>query len=83
MLVATCVLTSAAFGRFPALFNTFYAGVDLLIFLGVVRDLIVMRRVHPVYLYALPALIVGQSFVMHVVLTDSPQWHKIANAILR
>jgi hypothetical protein len=29
------------------------------------------------------ALIVGQSLVMHVVLTDSPQWHKIANAILR
>jgi hypothetical protein len=83
MLVATCVLTAAAFGRFPELFNTFYAGVDLLIFLGVVRDLIVIRRVHPVYLYALPALIVGQSLVMRVVLTDSPQWHKIANAILR
>jgi hypothetical protein len=83
MLVTTCVLTSAAFGRFPALFNTFYAGVDLLIFLGVVRDLIVTRRVHPVYLYALPALIVGQSIVMHVVLTDSPHWHKIANEILR
>jgi hypothetical protein len=83
MLVATCALTAAAFGRFPALLNTFYAGVDFLIFLGVVRDLVVTRRVHPVYLYALPALIVGQSLVMHVVLTDSPQWHKIANAILR
>ena len=83
MLITTCVLTAAAFGRFPALFNTFYAGVDLLIFLGVARDLIVTRRIHPVYLYALPSLIVGQFLVMHVVLTDSPQWHKIANAILR
>lgn len=83
MLVATCVLTAAAFGRFPALFKTFYAGVDLLIFFGVVRDLIVMRRVHPVYLYALAALVVGQSFVMDVVHTESPKWHSIANAILR
>jgi hypothetical protein len=83
MLVATCVLTAAAFGRFPALFNSFYAGVDLLIFLGVLRDLIVNRRVHPVYLYALPLLIVGQSFVMYLVITHSPHWSKIANAILR
>lgn len=83
MLIATCVLTAAAFGRFPALFTWFYAGVDLLIFLGVIRDLIVTRRVHPVYLYALPALIVGQSFVMHLVNTSSPQWLKIADAILR
>jgi hypothetical protein len=83
MLVATCALTAAAFGRFPALLNTFYAGVDLLIFLGVLRDLIVIRRVHPVYLYALPALIVGQSFVMYLVITRSPHWMKIAHAILR
>jgi hypothetical protein len=57
--------------------------VDLLIFLGVVRDLIVMRRVHPVYLYALPALIVAQTFAMHLLLTAPPQWLAITNAILR
>ena len=83
MLVATCVLTAAAFGRFAALPVWFYAGVDLLIFVGVVRDVIVTRHVHPVYVYALPVLIVGQAFVMHLVITSSPQWLKIANVILR
>jgi hypothetical protein len=28
-------------------------------------------------------LVVGQSFVMDVVHTESPKWHSIANAILR
>src|SRR5882724_1875754 len=44
MLMASCALTAAAFGRFPiaALRDVwFYAGVDSLILLGVVRDLVV------------------------------------------
>src|SRR5437867_2489120 len=68
MLVATCALTAAAFGRFPenllpSVF--FYAGVDFLILLGAVRDLLVMRSIHPVYRYALPAYIAGQVLVMY------------------
>ena len=58
MLVATCALTDAAFGRFPHLPLIWSpAGVDLLILCGVLRDLIADRRVHKVYLYALPAFI--------------------------
>ena len=71
MLIATCALTAAAFVRFPQVFHSwpwFYAGVDLLVFLGVVRDLIVIRRVHPVYRYALPALIVAQVTIMDTIL---------------
>lgn len=86
ILIASCALTAAAFGRFPhdlLPFKWFYAGVDLLVFLGIVRDLIVTRRVHPVYLYALPALIVAQTFAMHLLLTAPPQWLRISNAILR
>ncbi len=86
MLVTSCVLTAAAFGRFPShafSYNWFYSGVDLLIFLGAVRDLIVMKRVHPVYLYALPALIVGQSFVMYLVDAVPPWWLKLTNAVVR
>jgi hypothetical protein len=85
MLVASCALTAAAFGRFPNhafSYNWFYSGVDVLVFLGVVRDLIVMKRVHPVYLYALPALIVGQSFVMYLVDAVPAWWLKIANAMV-
>jgi len=86
ILIATCALTSAAFGRFPPQimpYVWFYAGVDILILLGVVRDLIVNRRVHQVYLYALPAFIVAQIAVMHTYLHASPWWTNIANAILR
>jgi hypothetical protein len=63
-LVATCLLTAAAFGRFPTTLIPhywFYAGVDVLIFLGAVRDLIVTKRIHPVYVFALPLLALGQT----------------------
>ena len=44
----------------------FYAGVDFLILLGVIRDLIVNRSIHQVYRYALPAIILGQVVVMYI-----------------
>jgi hypothetical protein len=81
MLVATCSLTAASFGRlFPG--EYFYAGVDLLIVLGVIRDLIVNRRVHQVYLYGLPLFIVGQIVVTYTVVHQLPFWQKIAHAIV-
>jgi hypothetical protein len=86
ILIASCALTAAGWGRFPGSFFQgayFYAGVDLLILLGVVRDLIVNRRVHVVYKYALPAFIVGQTFVMYTIVTNQAYWVKIADAILR
>jgi hypothetical protein len=85
LLIASCALTAAGFGRFPAAIlppNLFYAGVDLLILLGVVRDLIVNKRVHPVYLYGLPALIFWQIFVTYTFTHNSPWWLAIAHAIL-
>ncbi len=85
MLIATCVLTSAAWGRMPNVtFATvwFYSGVDALILLGALRDLLVMKRVHRVYWYALPILVLGQVFVMRTLLTLAPWWVRIANAIL-
>ncbi len=53
IFIATCGLMDAAFGRFDYLFNNnlFYPCLDLLIVLGVARDLLVDRRVHKVYLY--------------------------------
>jgi hypothetical protein len=86
MLIATCALTAAAWGRIPNqtfAFVWFYSGVDALILLGALRDLIVMKRVHRVYWYALPALVVGQVFVMRTLLSGAPWWARIANAILR
>ena len=85
MLIATCALTAAAFGRFPARLlphQFFYSGVDVLILVGVVRDLIVTGRVHRVYLYVLPAFIVGQSIVSYTVFHHLPYWQKIAHTML-
>lgn len=84
VLIASCALTAAGWGRFPFIPEAFfYGGVDLLIFLGVVRDWIVNRNVHVVYKYALPAFMIAQTFTMYTVLTSAPWWLKIENAILR
>jgi hypothetical protein len=84
VLIASCALTAAGWGRFPFIPEAyFYAGVDSLILLGVLRDWIVNRRVHVVYKYALPAFIVAQTIVMYTVETKATYWLKIAHAILR
>ena len=85
MFVATCALTAASFGRFPQWLlphDVFYAGVDILILLGVLRDVIVNRRVHPIYLYVLPAFIVSQTVVLYTVNHSLPYWTRIAHSIL-
>lgn len=74
MLVATCTLTAAAFVRFPSFFHPwpwYHLGADLLILLAVIRDLIVLGRVHAVYLYSLPLLFVAQVGIMSTVV---PLW---------
>ena len=86
MLIATCVLTAAAWGRVPNptfAYVWFYSGVDALILLGVLRDLIVMKRVHRVYWIALPVLVVAQVFVMRTLLSGAAWWARIADGILR
>ena len=83
--MATCALTAASFGRFPEWLlphEFFYAGVDLLIFLGVLRDVIVNRRIHRIYSYVLPAFIVGQTIVTYTVIHNLPYWIRIAHSIL-
>jgi hypothetical protein len=85
ILVATCILTSAAFGRFPTNFFPpayFYSGVDALILLGALRDLVVMRRVHKIYLYTLPLLFAAQSAVVWIVNHNWAPWVHISKAIL-
>lgn len=78
MFLATCVLTAAAFGRIPALDHAewFYLGVDALILAGALRDRVVEGRVHPVYRYGLPAIVIGQLITACVRWT--PQWLALA-----
>jgi hypothetical protein len=85
MFLATCALTIAAFNRFPASVvpnNWGYAGVDVLVFLGVARDLFVTKRIHPIYLYGLPIMVLGQALTMHIFLTKEPEWMVIAHRII-
>jgi hypothetical protein len=84
MLIASCVLTDAAFARFPLVPLAFSPGcVDALILLGILRDLIVDRRIHKVYLYAFPLLLLFQIFSMQTYLHSSPWWVRIATVLLR
>lgn len=83
MLIASCALTAAAWGRLPESVLPgfwFYAGVDLLIMMGAAHDLIVNRRIHRVYLIALPLFIVGQIAISQITFTE--WWKSFAHAIL-
>jgi hypothetical protein len=86
MLMATCCLTGAAFARFPESMvpaNGFYACVDLLILLGVLRDLLVTRRVHVVYRYALPCMMASQALAQYLLLATPPLWLSITHRIVQ
>jgi hypothetical protein len=85
ILIATCALTAAGFGRFPENIlprELFYAGVDALILLGVIRDWLVNRRVHTVYRYVLPAFVVGQAFVIFTLVRQLAWWRVISHALV-
>jgi len=84
VFVATCELMDAAIGRFDFWFNhsIFYVGLDFLIVLGVVRDLVVDGRIHKVYLYALPVLVVGQSITVYLWRANPAWWQAVTHAIL-
>jgi hypothetical protein len=84
IFVATCGLMGAAFARFDYVFdhNLIYPCLDLLILLGVARDLLVDRRVHKVYLYALPLLIVGQNLAIYMWRSNPSWWQGITHVIM-
>jgi hypothetical protein len=70
LVLATCGLLAAAFARFDYVFyhSLFYVCVDAVMLLGVARDLLVDGRVHKVYLYAIPMVVIGQNLAIYL-------WH--------
>jgi hypothetical protein len=84
VFIASCGLMDAAFGRFDYLFNhnLFYACLDLLMLLGVMRDLLVDGRVHKAYRYALPVLVVGQAISLYAWRANPAWWRVATHAIL-
>ena len=65
MFLATCMLLDAGLARFPlpdAWFDAawFYIAIDGLVLIAMARDFMALRRVHPVFVAALPLVAVGQ-----------------------
>jgi hypothetical protein len=84
MLIGTCALMEAAFGRMPI--SHIYlgpVGVDALILFGAARDAIVDRRVHKVYLYALPPMVLLQIIAEYTFVQQSSWWSRCGNYLLR
>jgi hypothetical protein len=84
MLIATCVLTGAAFGRISIMHSPlyFHGGIDGLILLGALRDLAISRRIHTVYLIAFPLLVATQTAAAHIFLHRSAFWISIAHRLI-
>lgn len=84
IFIASCELMDAAIGRFDFMFNhnLFYLAVDGLIVLGMARDWVVDKRVHKVYLYALPSMMVVQCLAIYAWRINPTWWQAITQAIL-
>lgn len=84
LFLATCELMDAAIGRFDFWFNhsLFYAGLDVLIVLGMLRDWAVDGRVHKVYWYALPPIIVLQNVAIYLWRVNPAWWQATTRSIL-
>ena len=55
--------------------------LDVLIVAGIVRDLVVDRRVNKVYLYGFPAILVLQACAMYLGRAN-PSWWQAANPVI-
>ena len=84
LVVGTCCLLDAGFGRFQYIFDhdLMYWCLDGVILLGVARDLLVDRRVHKVYLWALPAVVVGQNLAMYLWRAKPGWWVSVCKETL-
>lgn len=84
IFIASCQLMDAAVGRFDFIFNhnLFYPVLDLLIVLGMARDWAVDGRIHKVYLYAMPGLVLVQALAVYAWRINPGWWQGITHAIL-
>jgi hypothetical protein len=82
--IATCGLIGAAFGRVPWIVahNLFYVCVDAVIALGLLRDLLVDRRIHRLYLFALPPLFLAQYGIVYMITTPPHWWINLAHSLM-
>ena len=84
LFIATCALLDAPFGRFDFIFNhnLYYPVLDLVMLLGVGRDLLVDHRIHKLYRYALPLLFVGQALTVYLYVAAPAWWLGFTKSVL-
>jgi hypothetical protein len=97
MFLATCGLMDAGFVRFPLVvflisflatfpvwhyFVGLYVGVDALVLIAIIRDLIVQRRVHIVYRVALPLIVTGQLLACVLSAQYLAFWTKLSHGLV-
>lgn len=82
---ATCSLLVAAFARMDHAFarhhNLSYVGVDLMLALGVCRDLLVDRRIHTVYRVGVPFYYIAQFAVIYLAAIGPDWWVRVGRAL--
>jgi FtsH-binding integral membrane protein len=84
LFLASCALLDAPFGRIDFIFNSsiFYVFVDLVMLLGVARDLVVDGRVHKVYRVALPVMFCLQAVIVYLWRGAPAWWVHVGQGIL-
>jgi hypothetical protein len=82
ILLASAALSAAGWGRYPLPPGAFYLGVDAFIILGILRDLIVNRRIHKVYAWGLPAFFIGQVLVLALEVTQPLLYQSFMHLLL-
>lgn len=84
LLIATCALLDAPFDRIDYIFdhNLGFLFVDVVILLGVARDLLVDRRIHRVYLVALPLIMIFEVFLIYLWRGAPAWWLRTGRSIL-
>ena len=86
MLLATIALTGAAFARLPLPMMQsswyWYSFTDALLAICVLRDLLLMRRIHPVFLYGVPLFLIGEYSAVALFLHPPAVWQSICHVLL-
>ncbi len=84
VFVASCQLMQAAFVRFHYLgrHDLFYPALDVLIAVGMLRDVIADGRVNKVYVYVFPPMIALQAWAMYLERVNPSWWQAATHAIL-
>ena len=84
VFMASCQLLQAAFVRFHYIgyHDLFYPALDVRVVAGMLRDQVVDGRVHRVYLYAFPAMLVLQGLATYLERVNPSWWQAATLAIL-